>query len=542
MAGNKKQRIDKYYLMAKERGYRARSAFKLLEINKKYGFLGDCRVAVDLCAAPGGWLQILMQEMPPTRKIIGVDLDPIERIGDCETFRADITTAECRRELICRLDGHKADVFVHDGAPNFGTSRERDVFVQNDLVLAALRLATEFLADGGTFVTKIHRSENFTKITNLLGELFGRVNVTKPMSSRDESAEIFAVCREFKNPEEIDVRNFDSNHLFAEIEEDTNIYKSTLLSDWIVGNNPIQLFQNTGSFLVDFESALFDDEFRANCRDLKLVGPKEMRQMIRVRQKVIRMTKSGKLECDGLVASKFEIRFSRKDKKDELSDGDEDVLVKLEEEIERQNKKKERKSGFYDDRVFKMDEVALRRKNEFAEMDSCESGPGEDEAIINDESSCSTDYSLNESELECLAMLKENPEQFKESTVDRHLIDSDDVCLPGEERGARRGVVRQRISRKELEAMGRKKRRALRRSSKKMNEIEIEDEQEEATLYKKILRGEFRKQRKKRRLVFANQKGGHSKIPRGQGHVLRLDRRMKHDMYLAKRKKQHKKA
>ncbi|XP_077301497.1 uncharacterized protein LOC143922121, partial [Arctopsyche grandis] len=200
----RKQRLDKYYNLAKEKGYRARSAFKLLELNKKYNFLADAHIAVDLCAAPGGWMQILAQEMPSPRKIIGIDLDPIKYLGsDTLSFMGDITTVECRRTLIRHLEGHQVDVFVHDGAPNFGTSKERDMFVQNDLVLHALKLATEFLKEGGCFVTKVFRSENFFKITKVLQELFEAVDVTKPLSSRQESAEIFVVCRRFKNPEEV---------------------------------------------------------------------------------------------------------------------------------------------------------------------------------------------------------------------------------------------------------------------------------------------------------------------------------------------------
>lgn len=96
--------------------------------------------------------------MPANKVLIGVDLDKIKPIPGAITFTADITTVACRNELNKLTNGQLADVVLHDGAPNVGGVWARDAYGQSELVLHSLRLATEFLAHGGTFVTKVFRS------------------------------------------------------------------------------------------------------------------------------------------------------------------------------------------------------------------------------------------------------------------------------------------------------------------------------------------------------------------------------------------------
>ncbi|KAI0883244.1 AdoMet-dependent rRNA methyltransferase spb-1 [Annulohypoxylon maeteangense] len=317
-----KGRLDKWYRLAKEKGYRARAAFKLIQLNKKYGFLEKSKVLLDLCAAPGSWCQVAAEAMPANSLIVGVDLSPIKPIPKVITFQSDITTDKCRATIRQHLKTWKADTVLHDGAPNVGTAWVQDSFNQAELALQSMKLATEFLVEGGTFVTKVFRSKEYNKLLWVFNQLFTKVESTKPPSSRNVSAEIFVVCRGYKAPKHLDPKFLDPRSVFAELadqapnneakvykpeikkrkrggyeEGDYTQFKEIPASQFIETVDPIAILgsYNKLSFEQprngDVALAALDkmpdtnEEIRICCADLKVLGRREFKLLLKWRLK-----------------------------------------------------------------------------------------------------------------------------------------------------------------------------------------------------------------------------------------------------------------
>ncbi|PBP27859.1 Spb1 domain-containing protein [Diplocarpon rosae] len=318
-----KGRLDKWYKLAKEKGYRARAAFKLIQLNKKYGFLEKSKVLLDLCAAPGSWCQVAAECMPVGSLIVGVDLSPIKAIPRVITFQSDITTDKCRATIRSHLKTWKADTVLHDGAPNVGTAWVQDSFNQAELVLQAMKLATDFLVEGGTFVTKVFRSKDYNSLLWVFNQLFAKVEATKPPSSRNVSAEIFVVCRGFKAPKRIDPKFLDPRSVFAELSDPTpnneakvfnpeikkrkrdgyeegnyTQFKEVTASEFIQTTDPIAILggMNRLSFAQppngDVALAAIDklpettEDIRIACADIRVLGRKEFRMLLKWRLKL----------------------------------------------------------------------------------------------------------------------------------------------------------------------------------------------------------------------------------------------------------------
>lgn len=195
MGKSSKDKRDKYYRKAKEEGYRARSAYKLLQLNEEFKFLENITNVVDLCAAPGSWSQVLSQCTPPHSTIVSVDLQPISPIEGVVTIQADITHPETVKQILSHFEGQLADIVVSDGAPDVTGLHDLDEYLQAQLVYSALQLATAVLKLDGVFVAKIFRGRDIDLMYAQLGRLFTDVTCAKPRSSRGSSLESFIVCR-----------------------------------------------------------------------------------------------------------------------------------------------------------------------------------------------------------------------------------------------------------------------------------------------------------------------------------------------------------
>lgn len=309
-----KSRRDKFYHLAKETGYRSRSAFKLIQLNRRFQFLQKARALLDLCAAPGGWLQVAAKFMPVSSLIVGVDLVPIKPLPNVVTLQEDITTERCRQALRKELKTWKVDVVLNDGAPNVGASWVHDAYSQAHLTLMALRLACDFLARGGCFITKVFRSRDYQPLLWIFQQLFRRVQATKPQASRHESAEIFVVCQGFLAPDKVDSKFFDPKFAFKEIEVqaktvtelvtkkkpkaegyaegDLTLYHRTSATDFLRAANPVDFLSKASEISLDDEELAqhpaTTEDIRACCQDIRVLGRKELRSLLNWRTKLRR--------------------------------------------------------------------------------------------------------------------------------------------------------------------------------------------------------------------------------------------------------------
>ncbi|KAF2713892.1 FtsJ-domain-containing protein [Pleomassaria siparia CBS 279.74] len=259
MGKSSKDKRDAYYRLAKEEGWRARSAYKLLQLDEEFNLFENVTRVVDLCAAPGSWSQVLSrvlikgesfgragweakqqetrryvlgldkdgsvkeEEKKPVKveekklkpregvRIVAIDLQPMSPLEGVTTMRADITHPSTIPLLLKALDPEtfdpkatsatqRVDLVISDGAPDVTGLHDLDIYVQSQLLWAALNLALCVLKPGGKFVAKIFRGKDVDLLFAQLKIVFKRVRVAKPRSSRASSIEAFVVCEGFCPP------------------------------------------------------------------------------------------------------------------------------------------------------------------------------------------------------------------------------------------------------------------------------------------------------------------------------------------------------
>jgi 23S rRNA (uridine2552-2'-O)-methyltransferase len=193
----KQQTQDPYFRRAKEEGYRARSAYKLLQIQERFHVLHRGDTVLDLGAAPGSWSQVATRLVGSDGLVIAVDLQPIEPIEDVLTIQGDMTSADVQEELAAAAGG-PVDIVLSDAAPNVSGIRLRDHAFSIALVYSALDIAQRLLRPGGSFVAKVFEGEDFAQLLVDLRNRFQRVKPFYPDATRREGYEIFVVCQGFE--------------------------------------------------------------------------------------------------------------------------------------------------------------------------------------------------------------------------------------------------------------------------------------------------------------------------------------------------------
>jgi 23S rRNA (uridine2552-2'-O)-methyltransferase len=190
-------RRDRYRRLAKDQGYRARSAYKLLQMNRSYNIVKKGDKVVDLGCAPGGWLQVAVKEVKSSGKVIGIDLKPVSPVHGAIILQGSIEDPNMLSK-IAELLSCKADVVLSDLAPNVSGVWDIDHARQISLSTIALQFAQHVLRIGGSSVFKVFEGDMLEEFKSELRKSFGKVLLNKPSASRQESSELYLVCLNFK--------------------------------------------------------------------------------------------------------------------------------------------------------------------------------------------------------------------------------------------------------------------------------------------------------------------------------------------------------
>ena len=315
MGKSSKDKRDAYYRLAKEQGWRARSAFKLIQLDEQFDLFSGVTRVVDLCAAPGSWSQVLSRvlikgesfgrraweekqkrgnevlpggvdekrgnvhqdegeekqeeaELKPKGnvKIVAVDLQPMASLEGITSLKGDITTPSTVTRILQALDpdtyvddaedsgSHPVDLVISDGAPDVTGLHDLDIYIQSQLLYSALNLALRILKPGGKFVAKVFRGKDVDLIYAQLRCFFTSVHCAKPRSSRASSLEAFVVCEGFNIPKGYKVDPKRPVGLGAQVPIPEQIWKDKQSFD---GDGQRRTVREDGVTLLEFES---DDE------------------------------------------------------------------------------------------------------------------------------------------------------------------------------------------------------------------------------------------------------------------------------------------
>ena len=192
-----KQHRDQFFKKSKTLGYRSRASFKLIEINKKFGFIKDKTNLLDLGSCPGGWSQVASQIIK-TGKIMSIDIKDMDPIKNLKFIKGDILEDTTKNEVINFFKSN-LDVIISDMAADTTGNKSLDSIRTNQLCTEVINFSQNTLKPKGVLVSKIFMGEDFIEVKNLAKSVFKKVNFFKPESSRKESKETYLHCEILKS-------------------------------------------------------------------------------------------------------------------------------------------------------------------------------------------------------------------------------------------------------------------------------------------------------------------------------------------------------
>ena len=188
---------EHFYKEAKRVGYRARSAFKLLQIQKKFRILREGNIVIDLGAAPGGWSQVAKEIVGDKGIVVGIDISPIRPIYGITFLQKDMTEKTSIEEIINIIGEKKADVILSDMSPdisgNYSVDHARSIFLSKQ----ALETAKLLLKQNGNFICKVFSGEDLEDFVQNVKKHFKSVNRFSPEASRKSSSEEYIIAKSF---------------------------------------------------------------------------------------------------------------------------------------------------------------------------------------------------------------------------------------------------------------------------------------------------------------------------------------------------------
>ena len=188
-----KQKKDPFFRESKIQGYRSRSAFKLIEMNKKFKFLKKNLSLLDLGSCPGGWSQVANKKIIEG-KILAVDVKPMKKINNVDFVKGDFRENEIYEKIMIYFN-NRVDVVLSDMAANTSGNKTLDSYRTGELCLNAMNLAIKILDKDGVFLSKLFMGLMYNEINEKAKNCYKKVVKYKPLSSKKESKEIYIFCK-----------------------------------------------------------------------------------------------------------------------------------------------------------------------------------------------------------------------------------------------------------------------------------------------------------------------------------------------------------